>query len=142
MQAGTVFHFGPIAKEQHPITPTLATTTESLNELFQNASRANATRVDVSIRVDVSFNDGLVTVTDDGEGIPDPEDILAFGHSGWDDTTVQREDPGSFDYCLTAPIKARGRDGWTAWRRRAAAMLVSPAKRITLMVRLRRAAMT
>ena len=87
------------------MTPTLATTTESLNELFKNARRANATRVDVSI------NDGLVTVTDDGDGIPDPEDILAFGHSGWDDTTVQREDPGSFDYCLTAPIKARGRDG-------------------------------
>ena len=64
-----------------------ATTVETLNELFQNARRAQATRVDVTIA------GGVVTVTDNGDGITDPAALLAFGRTGWDAETARREDP-------------------------------------------------
>ena len=64
-----------------------ATTIETLNELFQNARRAGATRVDVSIA------DGEVRVADDGEGIADPAALLAFGQSNWNAAAARREDP-------------------------------------------------
>lgn len=64
-----------------------ATTVETLNELFQNARRAGATRVDVTIA------DGEVRVADDGHGIADPSALLAFGRTGWDAETTRREDP-------------------------------------------------
>ena len=64
-----------------------ATTVETLNELFQNARRAGATRVDVTIA------DGEVRVADDGEGIARPAALLAFGQSRWDADTARREDP-------------------------------------------------
>ena len=62
-----------------------ATTVETLNELFQNARRAGATRIDVRIA------DGAVT--DDGGGITDPAALLAFGQSRWNTKAAQREDP-------------------------------------------------
>jgi len=64
-----------------------ATTVETLNELFQNARRAGATRVDVTIA------DGEVRVADDGHGIAQPAALLAFGQSRWDADTARREDP-------------------------------------------------
>ena len=64
-----------------------ATTVETLNELFQNARRAGATRVDVTIA------DGTIKVTDDGHGITDPAALLAFGQTRWDPDTTRREDP-------------------------------------------------
>ena len=64
-----------------------ATTVETLNELFQNARRAGATRVDVTIA------GGEVRVADDGHGITDPAALLAFGQTGWDADTTRREDP-------------------------------------------------
>ena len=53
-----------------------ATVTETLNELFQNARRSGATRIEVCIE------DGRVSVADDGAGIADPAALLAFGRSG------------------------------------------------------------
>ena len=44
-----------------------ATTAEGLNELLQNSRRSGATRVDIT------FQDNTVTVTDDGRGVQDPE---------------------------------------------------------------------
>ena len=64
-----------------------ATVTETLNELFQNARRSGASRIDVRI------DNGRVSVADDGAGNTDPQALLAFGHSGWDDETRRREDP-------------------------------------------------
>ena len=64
-----------------------ATTVETLNELFQNARRAGASRVDVAIA------DGEVRVRDNGRGIADPSALLAFGRTGWDAETTRREDP-------------------------------------------------
>jgi len=64
-----------------------ATTVETLNELFQNARRAGATRVDVTIAY------GEVRATDDGQGIAQPAALLAFGQSNWESGAAQREDP-------------------------------------------------
>ncbi len=64
-----------------------ATTVETLNELFQNARRAGATRVDVTVA------DGKIKVTDDGHGIAHPAALLAFGQTRWDPDTTRREDP-------------------------------------------------
>ena len=44
-----------------------ATTAECLNELLQNSRRSGATRVDIT------FQDSTVTVTDDGRGVQNPE---------------------------------------------------------------------
>ena len=64
-----------------------ATSLECFNELLQNSRRAGASRVDITIE------DGLVTITDDGQGIADPGAVLAFGQSRWDNETARREDP-------------------------------------------------
>ena len=64
-----------------------ATTVETLNELFQNARRAGATRVDVTIA------DGKIRVADDGHGIAQPAALLAFGQTRWNADTTRREDP-------------------------------------------------
>ena len=85
-----------------------ATTTETLNELFQNARRAGATRIDVRIA------DGEVTVTDDGGGIADPATLLAFGQTGWSAGTARREDPAGMGVyalarCPQVTIRSRRR---------------------------------
>ena len=50
-------------------------------ELFQNARRAGATRVEVEhLR---GPNGGALTVRDDGRGLADFQDLLTFGGSGW-----------------------------------------------------------
>ena len=63
-------------------------------ELFQNARRAGAQRIDVTVEpIPAQFEgDRLVTITDDGAGIADPAVLLSFGESGWDAGTAERED--------------------------------------------------
>ena len=63
-------------------------------ELFQNARRGGAQRIDVTVkRIPAQFEgDRRVTVTDDGAGIADPAVLLSFGESGWDAGTAERED--------------------------------------------------
>ena len=85
-----------------------ATTTETLNELFQNARRAGATRIDLRIA------DGEVTVTDDGGGIADPAALLAFGQTAWSAGTARREDPAGMGVyalarCPQVTIRSRRR---------------------------------
>ena len=85
-----------------------ATTTETLNELFQNARRAGATRIDVRIA------GGEVTVRDDGGGIADPAALLAFGQTGWGADTARREDPAGMGVyalarCPQVTIRSRRR---------------------------------
>ena len=85
-----------------------ATTAETLNELFQNARRAGATRIDLRIA------DGEVTVTDDGGGIADPATLLAFGQTGWSAGTARREDPAGMGVyalarCPQVTIRSRRR---------------------------------
>ena len=88
---------------------------ETLNELFQNARRAGASKVEVSIEHD------CVTVVDDGSGIADPRAILAFGLSDWHQDTTRREDPAGMGiYALArkqnVTITSRHRDAAQGWR--------------------------
>ena len=62
-----------------------------LNELLQNARRADASRVHVTLIGQPGHR--LLTVTDDGYGIADPTTIVTLGRSGWSDDTREREDP-------------------------------------------------
>jgi len=83
-----------------------ATTVETLNELFQNARRAGATKVDVTI------DGGEVRVRDNGDGITDPAALLAFGRTGWDSKTARREDPagmGVYSLARRAKVTIRSR---------------------------------
>lgn len=71
-------------------------------ETLQNARRAGATRVRVTVGTAVgqpadrvpepSETRLTVTVTDDGAGIGDPAVLLSFGENGWNDDLVARED--------------------------------------------------
>ena len=88
---------------------------ETLNELFQNARRAGASKVEVTIE------GNRVTVTDDGSGIADPGAILAFGLSDWDQDTTRREDPAGMGiYALARKenivITSRHQDAGEGWR--------------------------
>ena len=58
-----------------------------IRELLQNAARAGATRVAVVT------GEGVIEVSDDGEGISDPSALLAFGRSNWSDPGVSADDP-------------------------------------------------
>ena len=64
-----------------------ATTGDIMKELLQNSRRSGASSVDVTIEED------RITVSDNGMGIRDPEAILAFGLSAWDQRTDQSEHP-------------------------------------------------
>ena len=71
-------------------------------ELLQNARRAGATRV--SVTLSQSSEDGVidVTVTDDGTGIEDPAVLLSFGENGWDEDLVRREDAAGMGFLSLA----------------------------------------
>ena len=64
-----------------------ATTRVALNELLQNARRSGATRIDITLDND------LLTVSDDGQGVSDPTMLLSFGQTGWTEKATQREHP-------------------------------------------------
>ena len=61
-----------------------------LAETFQNARRANASRVRVGI--EASDQGSRVTIGDDGDGVASPEALLWYGMNGWDQDTIERED--------------------------------------------------
>ncbi|MDE1917622.1 MAG: ATP-binding protein [Sphingomonadales bacterium] len=67
------------------------TLTDGLHELLQNARRAGATRVDISINL--ADGKAQLLVGDDGCGIDDPAVLVTLGQSGWGDGTASREDP-------------------------------------------------
>src|SRR5690606_39214945 len=52
-----------------------------IQELLQNARRAEASEV----RVEIDSHAGAVTVTDNGHGVIDPEDLLNIGRSEWNE---------------------------------------------------------
>src|SRR3546814_7441457 len=67
------------------------TITDVLNELFQNARRAGAGRIEVHVR-DHEGGSSL-HIADDGRGVDDPASFVTLGRSGWSDEIAQREDP-------------------------------------------------
>jgi hypothetical protein len=52
-----------------------------IQELLQNARRAEAS----DVRVEIDSRTGSITVTDNGHGVIDPEDLLNIGKSEWND---------------------------------------------------------
>jgi Histidine kinase-, DNA gyrase B-, and HSP90-like ATPase len=65
-----------------------ASLTDCFNELLQNARRAGASAIEITL----SDNDYL-TIADDGSGIADPQTLLTLGKSDWSDETQQQESP-------------------------------------------------
>jgi hypothetical protein len=65
-----------------------ASLTDCLNELLQNARRAQASKVTVTIDAD-----RRLTVADDGIGIAHPQTLLTLGQSDWSEATQQQESP-------------------------------------------------
>ena len=91
-----------------------ATLTDILGELLQNARRSAATKVDITI------DDDLITVTDDGLGIEDPAAILAFGQTAWENDTARNEHPAGMGLyalarCQDVTIRS-SRNGGPAWQ--------------------------
>ena len=92
-----------------------ATTAVCLGELLQNARRSGAAKVEITL------HDGLITVTDDGRGVQDPQSLLAFGLSQWDEDTARREDPAGMGvYSLArkkdVTIRSRTKDQPQGWQ--------------------------
>ena len=66
-------------------------------EILQNARRAHATRVEIT------NDDGRVTVRDNGHGIQDFAKLLDLGGSGWDESIESGEDPAGVGLFCLAP---------------------------------------
>src|SRR6185312_11252153 len=68
-------------------------------ELLQNARRAVATTVDVSID-DSQSRPGTcsITIHDNGAGISDFQALLSLGGSGWEGETQAKEDPAGMGF--------------------------------------------
>jgi len=81
-------------------------------ELIQNARRAGATSIEVTIEESGSGQAGCtVTIHDNGQGIADFQELLTLGGSGWPDDTQAREDPagmGFFSLCRSQVEVASG----------------------------------
>lgn len=62
-----------------------------VNEMLQNARRAGATRIAVTL--DISDDSSNCTFDDNGSGISDPQDFISLGKSHWNAETIASEDP-------------------------------------------------
>ena len=83
-----------------------------IHEWLQNARRAGATHVDMTIA------DGFMTIADDGVGISKPASLLGFGESDWSDASVQDEDPagiGVFSLARRAATVTSRTEGGQPW---------------------------
>ena len=85
-EIGVTLHEGALTKVSRFYN---GTEDDIMPELFQNARRAGATRVEVETNEET----GIVTVRDDGGGISDYRAVLGFGQSEWTDSAVLDEDP-------------------------------------------------
>ena len=88
-----------------------------LIELLQNARRAGATKVEVSAK-EIANKVVEVSLYDNGIGIEDPSILFSLFSTGWDEETIQREDPaGAGIYSLSsigATIESSGKSN--SWR--------------------------
>ena len=67
-----------------------AKASDIFNETFQNARRAGAAQI--TVRIGPARKQRLVTISDDGSGIKDPQILLSYGSNGWDGAITARED--------------------------------------------------
>jgi hypothetical protein len=65
-----------------------ASLTDCLNELLQNARRAGASAVKITL-----FDDRYLIIEDDGTGISNSQTLLTLGESNWSEETQQQESP-------------------------------------------------
>ena len=101
-----------------------ATLTDIFAETLQNARRAGATRVRVTVAAAPDAGPPTVTVADDGDGIADACVLLSFGENGWSEDLVRREDAAGMGFLslarrgCTVSSRPRSADGATApgWR--------------------------
>lgn len=90
------------------LSKTFSNSTTVLGELLQNARRAGATRVDVSI------TDSVIEFKDDGVGIEDFSVLLSVAKSGWDEALIRAESCYGAGFlatlfcCETLEVQSRG----------------------------------
>lgn len=87
-----------------------------LGELLQNGRRAGASWISVNELSDDSSDEQLsLEIVDDGVGIDDPQTLLTIAESGWDEATVEQEQPYGVGF-LAALYAARhimvSSNGW------------------------------
>jgi hypothetical protein len=81
-------------------------------ELLQNARRAGATKVNVSIEESGSESRSCsVTIEDNGTGIEDFQNLLSLGASGWNESTQAKEDPAGMGFFSLCRSEARVQSG-------------------------------
>lgn len=85
-----------------------ASTTDILNELFQNARRAGAT--DLHLYPHEINGEQYIALVDNGKGIDDPATLLNLGHSEWENKTQVSEDPAGMGFFSLA---SRGAYVWS-----------------------------
>ena len=86
---------------------------DMLREVFQNARRAGATRIDVET------SENGIRVRDNGCGISDPEVLLTFGRSGWGERHAHERPAGMGMYALAGTrctIASRAAGSANAWK--------------------------
>ncbi len=94
-----------------------ATLADIFAETLQNARRAGAARVHVTLAEAPDNGSLAVTVADDGAGIADPAVLLSFGENGWSNDLVRREDAAGMGLLSLArrgcavSSRPRARDG-------------------------------
>ncbi|MXW21381.1 MAG: ATP-binding protein [Gammaproteobacteria bacterium] len=94
-----------------------ATLADIFAETLQNARRAGATRVRITLTGGEEARPLEITVTDDGTGIVDPAVLLSFGENGWNEGLVRREDAAGMGFLSLArrgcavSSRPRARDG-------------------------------
>ena len=80
-----------------------------LKELAQNATRAGASRFGVT------YDNGILTVEDNGAGIADPRSLLVLAESDWSDEVEKDQNPAGwglfFLYCMSDSIELTSRFG-------------------------------
>ena len=72
--------------------------TTIFSELIQNARRAGATRVDITVMAQNDVGGAFVAFNDNGQGIADPADLLRFGGSGWNNDIERIEQPAGMGF--------------------------------------------
>jgi hypothetical protein len=74
-----------------------ASFTDCFNELLQNARRAGASAVKITLTAalfEIPARGRYLIIEDDGIGILYPQTLLTLGESDWSEATKQQEDPG------------------------------------------------
>lgn len=91
-----------------------STTHDCISELLQNARRSGASQVHISTNLH------SISVSDDGHGLNDPSDILAFGHSSWPHHASTEHPAGMGIFSLARrdhiAIQSRSANPDAAWR--------------------------